>query len=104
VESDLCNLRSPARSCQLWKPKTIQSLAPWTGASQFLPSHKKIYYTAQHSTAQHRGSTRSTIPLTEKKIAKLEREKIHAWILQRVMKFCSLLCCHSCNSIALGLN
>jgi hypothetical protein len=31
-----------------------------------------------HSTAQHRGSTRSTIPLTEKRIAKLEREKIHA--------------------------
>jgi hypothetical protein len=42
-----------------------------------------------HSTAPHRGSTRSTIPLTEKRIAKLEREKIHAWILQRVMKFCS---------------
>jgi hypothetical protein len=55
-------------------------------------------------TAQHRGSTRSIIPLTEKRIAKLEREKIHAWILQRVMKFCSLLCWHSCNSIALGLN
>ncbi len=31
-----------------------------------------------HSTAQHRGSTRSTILLTEKRIAKLEREKIHA--------------------------
>lgn len=51
VESDLCNSRSPALSCQLWKPKTIQSLAPWTGASQFLPSHKKIF--TQHSTAQH---------------------------------------------------
>lgn len=50
VESDLCNSRSPAWSCQLWKPKTIQSLAPWTGASQFLPSHKKIF--TQHSTAQ----------------------------------------------------
>jgi hypothetical protein len=57
--------------------KTQNNSIPGTMDKVFAIPQEDIY-TAQHSTAQHRGSTRSTIPLTAKRIAKLEREEIHA--------------------------